>query len=385
MRLIPTSRVVEGTFLGADIQVGHAEGVPLLRRGVRLTSRLRDRLISAGVNAIYVEDSLSADIVLEQLVDDDTRMFATRAVAGAFKAAGRAFERDEPLSAENLLALQSVVGRIIDRLEVCGPAASLALADMASADAYTFQHSIDVAAVGLLIARRYWSEYGWVDHTGQQRKDGIESRLSELGMALLLHDIGKLAIPQAILHKPTRLDPAEWELMKRHPRMGVDLLEGDHWSPLVKGVVLRHHERWDGSGYPDGRAGERIHEMARIAAVADTYDAIISERPYAAARPSADGVGVIRDGAGQLFDPRIAAVFCQVVPPYPPGSEITLPDGRPAVVVSVEDGAFEQPLVRTFDGVEHRLDLRREAPVGAADPAPEVPLRTIAPAPAAVV
>jgi HD-GYP domain-containing protein (c-di-GMP phosphodiesterase class II) len=145
--------------------------------------------------------------------------------------------------------------------------------------------------------------------------------------------------------------------MKRHPRMGVDLLEGDHWSPLVKGVVLRHHERWNGSGYPDGRVREEIHEMARIAAVADTYDAIISERPYAAARPSVVGVEVIRDAAGTLFDPDVAAAFAQVVPPYPAGSEITLPDGRPAIVVSVDADAFDSPLVRTLDGAEQRVEL----------------------------
>jgi HD-GYP domain-containing protein (c-di-GMP phosphodiesterase class II) len=357
MRLIPTSRVVEGTFLGADVQVGHAEGIPLLRRGVRLTHRLRDRLIAAGVHAVYVEDSISEGIELERLVDDDTRIFATRAVAGAFQAARRAFARNEPLGADSVAALQDVVYRIVDRLEEAGPAASLALADMASADAYTFQHSIDVAAIGLLIARRYWSTHGWSDHTGQRRHSGLDSRLSELGMGLLLHDVGKLAIPLAILHKPAKLDPAEWELMKRHPRMGVDLLEGDHWSPLVKGVVLRHHERWNGSGYPDGRVREEIHEMARIAAVADTYDAIISERPYAAARPSVVGVEVIRDAAGTLFDPDVAAAFAQVVPPYPAGSEITLPDGRPAIVVSVDAGAFDVPLVRTLDGEEQRVEL----------------------------
>ncbi len=70
--------------------------------------------------------------------------------------------------------------------------------------------------------------------------------------------------------------------MKTHPRAGVDLLDGSNWNPLVKAVVLRHHERWDGSGYPDGKAGEEIHQMARIAAVADVFDAVTSDRVYAA-------------------------------------------------------------------------------------------------------
>ena len=357
MRLICTSHVTEGTFLGADIQVGNPQGVPLLRRGVRLTLRLRDRLLAAGIHAIYVEDDLFSDIELIQLVDDETRAFASRAVAGAFANARRGLERGEPLGEASHHALQDVVGRILDRLEDCGATTSLALADLASADAYTFQHSIDVTAVGLLIARSYWSAQGWLDHTGQRRFDGLESRLAELGMGLLLHDVGKLAIPLTVLHKPARLDPSEWELMKRHPRMGVDLLEADHWSPLVKSVVLRHHERWNGSGYPGGRVREDIHEMARIAGVADTFDAIVSERPYAAARPASTGVDVVREGAGTLFDPDVVAAFCQVVPPHPPGTEVTMPDGRHAVVVSVEPGRFDAPRVRTFDGEELVVEL----------------------------
>ncbi|HET9074874.1 MAG TPA: HD-GYP domain-containing protein [Solirubrobacteraceae bacterium] len=357
MRLICTSHVTEGTFLGADVQVGNPQGVPLLRRGVRLTLRLRDRLLAAGIHAIYIEDDLFSDIELVQLVDDETRHLAGRAVADAFANARRSLQRNEPLNEESLVALQQIVGRILECLEACGSTTSLALADMASADAYTFQHSIDVAAIGLLVARTYWRTHGWCDHTGQRRHDGIDSRLSELGIGLLLHDVGKLGIPREILHKPSRLDPAEWELMTRHPRMGVDLLAADHWGPLVKGVVLRHHERWNGSGYPDGRERGDIHEMARIAGVADTFDAIVSERPYAAARPVSSGVEVIREGSGTLFDPEVVAAFCQVVPPHPPGTEVILPDGRTAIVVSVEPGHFDAPRVRTLDGEEFVVEL----------------------------
>ena len=106
--------------------------------------------------------------------------------------------------------------------------------------------------------------------------------------------------------------------MKSHPRAGVDMLDGSQWSPLVKAVVLRHHERWNGTGYPDGKAGDEIHQMARIAAVADVYDAITSERLYAPARPASDGVRAIIEGSGTLFDPEVVDAFCKVVAPFPP-------------------------------------------------------------------
>ena len=170
----------------------------------------------------------------------------------------------------------------------------------------------------------------------------MEERLSTLGLGLLLHDIGKLAIPLGILNKPGKLTPEEWGIMKSHPRAGVDMLDGSHWSPLIKSVVLRHHERWNGSGYPDGKAGGEIHQMARIAAVADVYDAITSERLYAPARPAADGVRAIIDGMGTLFDPEVVDAFCKVVAPFPAGTSVEFTDGRKGIVVSVPDEALGQ-------------------------------------------
>ncbi len=138
--------------------------------------------------------------------------------------------------------------------------------------------------------------------------------------------------------------------MRSHPRLGLELLRGDDFSPLVKAVVLRHHERWDGSGYPDGKRGTEIHEMARIAAVADVYDAVTSERTYAAAKPAHEGVRAILEASGTQFDPDVVSMFARIVAPFPPGVEVRLADGRRAVVVSVPDDALDRPLVRVIEG-----------------------------------
>ena len=171
-------------------------------------------------------------------------------------------------------------------------------------------------------------ERGWVDYRGRRQFDRFDERLYQLGLGLLLHDIGKLAIPADVLHKPGPLNETEWELMKTHPRAGFELLRDSNVSPLVRSVVLRHHERWNGSGYPDGRTGTEIHEMARIAAVADVYDAVTSERVYSPATAPHVGVKIILDGADIGFDPFIVRVFSQLVAPFPPGVEVTLA-GRP--------------------------------------------------------
>ena len=180
-----------------------------------------------------------------------------------------------------------------------------------------------------------------------------------LGLGLVLHDVGKLTIPHEILHKPGALTSREWEIMKTHPRAGRELLADAPISPLALSIVLRHHERWNGTGYPDRLRGEEIHEMSRIAAVADVYDAVTSERVYAPAQPAHAGVRVIRDGSGTAFDPDVVEAFVRLVAPFPPGTEVQLDDGRRAIVVSVPTADLNRPLVRVVfgSGAPYEIDL----------------------------
>ncbi len=131
-----------------------------------------------------------------------------------------------------------------------------------------------------------------------------EVRLIEL--AAPLHDMGKIAIPDAVLMKPGPLDESEIRVMRRHPQIGHQLLNGSHNRFIQVGAViaLRHHERYDGSGYPDGLAGDAIPIEARIVAVADVLDALLSPRPYKARWTLADALAYLCEQSGTLFDPR---------------------------------------------------------------------------------
>lgn len=203
-----------------------------------------------------------------------------------------------------------------------------------------------MTVVGLLLAERLFRARGRIDWRGRRAFDRIDLHLTQLGTGLLLHDIGKIALPASVLNKPGKLDNEEWQLMRRHPITGVELLPGDGIGARAKSVIRSHHERWDGAGYPQGIAAEQISQFARIASVADVFDAVTSERPYATAAPQHVGVKIVKDGAGSAFDPEVAEVFLEVIAPYPPGSPIALADGRVGVVVSAPPGRFELPLVR---------------------------------------
>lgn len=131
-----------------------------------------------------------------------------------------------------------------------------------------------------------------------------------------MHDIGKIAIPDAILQKPGKLTPEEWEIMKSHAAVGGRLLENDD-SDLMRmasEIAYSHHEKWDGSGYPDGLSGENIPLGARIAALADVFDALTSKRPYKKAWSVEAAVKLIRENRGQHFDPGLVDIFLRELP-----------------------------------------------------------------------
>jgi len=131
-----------------------------------------------------------------------------------------------------------------------------------------------------------------------------------------MHDIGKIAIPDHILLKPGRLDPDEWAIMESHTALGAELLTGSR-SPVVqmgRTIALTHHERWDGTGYPSGMAGQEIPFESRVTAVCDVFDALISERPYKPAWPANDALAEIKRQSGHHFDPELVRVFVGMFP-----------------------------------------------------------------------
>jgi HD-GYP domain-containing protein (c-di-GMP phosphodiesterase class II) len=348
--------VPNGVTIGRDV-LGGADRAPLLRAGVALNSDYREGLLRAGVHAVYIDDHTSQGIAPPSpIISESTQEVAVRAVADTYAEARAALSAHRPMDPAIADSLTPVLELMLAEVGQHGDAA-VALRDMCAADAYTFQHSVDVTALGMMLGARVFESEGFGSGSGSGSRTQIDERLFVLGMGLLLHDVGKLAIPGTIIKKNGPLTRSERELIELHPAAGFDLLADNGWSPLVKAVVLRHHERWDGSGYPDGLRGTEIHEMARIASVADVFDAVTSERPYAPAQPSHEGIQVITAGSGRQFDPRIVEIFTEMVAPFPSGVEVQLTDGRRALVVEVDATALDRPRVRVLDGPEGPVEI----------------------------
>jgi HD-GYP domain-containing protein (c-di-GMP phosphodiesterase class II) len=368
VRLIPSRKIRDGVELARDIVAGPPGTAPLLRAGVKLSARYAELLPKAGVGSVWIEDDLGTDIDIAEPLSLETRAKVHKATGAAIAAAGVALRSGSGMPSAIVESLNDVAGAMVDDLLDC-PDAALALDDLSAFDDYTHRHSVQVTVLGLLIARRTWATDGWIDFRGRRRHDRIEERLRKLGLGLLVHDVGKLAVPPEILNKPGRLSDDEMGVMKSHAHAGVELLRPADLSPIAVSVVRDHHERIDGSGYPEGLHGTQIQEFPRIAAVADVYDAVTSERVYKPAAPPHVGVRVIRDGTGSQFCPAIVRHFRAVVMPYPVGHEITLPDGRTAVVASVDTDSPDVPTVRVRGsaGVEEfTIDMTTSAATSAA-------------------
>jgi HD-GYP domain-containing protein (c-di-GMP phosphodiesterase class II) len=339
MRLVATSAFPEGVALGMDLPARPGQA-PLMRAGVTLGERHREALRACGITWVYVEDELGEGIEIPLPLSPATRMEARAALTRTFAEAARM--PGNLLSYERLDELTAAAKRIVAEVETL-PDAPYAFADLCGPDAYAIEHAIDATVIGLLVGRHLFRTRGRLDYKGDRRYDVPSDLLLQLGLGLFLQDIGKAALPPNIVYKSGPLADDEWELMRRHPELGLAFLRDEGIGLRAKSVVRSHHERWDGEGYPSGLAGEEISQFARVAAVADVFDAITSERHYSPAQPQNAGVSAISEGAGSAFDPEIASVFADVVSPHPPGSEIELPDGRLGVVAAVDENG---PVVR---------------------------------------
>ncbi|HSI49195.1 MAG TPA: HD-GYP domain-containing protein [Ideonella sp.] len=234
-----------------------------------------------------------------------------------------------------------VVEGIVDAMSR-KPGALASVARLKTVDDYTYMHAVAVCALMVGLARQM----------------GLPpAMVREAGLAGLVLDIGKAALPAELLNKPGRLSPEELALMKTHARHSHDMLKAEGgYSPAVLNACLHHHERVDGSGYPDGQAGERIGVLARMAAVCDVYDAVTSRRPYRTPWDPGDAMRQMAQAKGQ-FDNAVFQHFVKAVGIYPVGSLVRLQSEQLAVVLALNSSALLTPRVRVFYdiGERHRI------------------------------
>jgi len=223
------------------------------------------------------------------------------------------------------------------------PDALLSLARLKNADEYTYLHSVAVCALMVTLGRQLGLD---------------DAQCREAGMAGMLHDLGKAAMPQEVLNKPGKLTPAEFAIIKQHPVRGYEmLLAGGAVSEDAMDVCRHHHERMDGTGYPDALAGEQISLLSRMGAVCDVYDAVTSDRPYKAGWDPAQALAQMATWKGH-FDPMVFQSFVKSIGIYPTGSLVRMRSGRLAVVLDQNRSALTKPRVKLFFSTKAGLPMK---------------------------
>lgn len=226
------------------------------------------------------------------------------------------------------------------------PGALISLARLKTADDYTYMHSVAVCALMIALARQLGLD---------------ESLHRRLGIAGLLHDLGKAMMPTEVLNKPGKLTDDEFRIMKSHPEEGYKLLlQSNGVDDIAFDVVLHHHEKTDGSGYPKGLKDEEISLYAKMGAVCDVYDAITSNRPYKAGWDPAESLRKMAEWANGHFDPTVFQAFVKSLGIYPIGSLVCLNSGRLGVVVDQSPKSLLTPRVKVFFSTRSNARIRPE-------------------------
>lgn len=301
-------------------------------RGLDVEGGMAVAEVDAEITGV-LERAWQVDAVVERVQIEQEMARAGKIVAKASEAVSAMFQEarmGRALDAADALPLVEEISASVQR----NPGAIISLARLKTKDRYTYLHSVAVCALMVALAR-------------QLGLDAEETRRA--GLAGLLHDVGKMAIPDAILNKPGKLTDAEFARIQQHPVEGHQmLLEGRGIDDMALDVCLHHHERTDGNGYPHRLTDAAISLHAKMGAVCDVYDAITSNRPYKGGWDPAESLRRMAEWSKGHFDERVFQAFVKSVGIYPIGSLVRLESGRLGVVVDQSGGSLLTPKIRVF-------------------------------------
>lgn len=326
-------RVSPGSIVAQDIYSD--DGILLLKKGSAYRQHYTVRFKEAGVHEVYIEDDgsmsrasieeIRQSLKIKDIIYERTKLHAQAQMK-------KMMVRFRSLGHSDIRRISSIVEEIIDQLFLQKDFV-FSLSQLRAVDDYTYHHSVNVGVLSLIIGIEV----------------GLEKEaLMKLGMGAILHDIGKVMIPEDILNKPTRLTAEEYAEVKKHTVYGYKIMKEAGMSEDSALIALHHHEKYDGSGYTFGLEKKKIPLFARIVAVADVYDAMSNDRVYQK-RSTPDKVyREITHLGDKHFDKDIMESFAKHICIYPTGTGVILNTGHRGIVLEQNKLYPESPMVRVF-------------------------------------
>jgi putative nucleotidyltransferase with HDIG domain len=302
----------------------------LLSKGIHIKMSYVNRLAELGVDYIYIEDELSKGVELKDFIEENTRESCKKEVKKVL----------ENFSTQGNLELSSIVTAAQDIVEsVLGQRDIIVnLIDIRRKDEYTYAHSVNVCALAVLLSIKLGYN---------------KNKVSDIAVGALLHDLGKVLVPEEILNKTTELTDKEKEIIKQHVIYGYEALSDASWiSSISKVIILTHHENIDGSGYPFGWRGDKINNATKIISICNVFDSMVSKKPYREAYKIYEVIEYLVANKGKLFDSDLVDVFIKYIAVYPSGMGIITDSGERGIVLKQNNGFPARPVIRIIGNEE---------------------------------
>lgn len=345
MQSISLDDIQPGMYLSKPLI--SADGTVLLHEGVEIKERYIRYLRNKGIVTLFVGEPEPV-VAASEIEDFNTPQHRKEAIDTAREII-KQFRVGKGI---NLSRVQNVVSNFINQLEQ-NPEIMIHLLDIRRKEAYMFSHAVNTCILSIMTGLALGYD---------------EKQLRELGLAAMLHDIGKTKFSKHLAQQfPPFLTKYEREEYRKHCFYSLEILrENGALSIEVINAVFQHHERWNGSGYPMGLKGEAICEYAQIISIADVYDRLIAGVPYRRPTPVYFAVAILNQAAGEYFNPAIVDIFTQNVAIYPMGKMVRLSNQQGALILGVGINSKTTPVVRIISSQDSttmnqlvELDLRR--------------------------
>ncbi|TCT12261.1 putative nucleotidyltransferase with HDIG domain [Natranaerovirga pectinivora] len=310
----------------------------LLNKGVQIKKAYISKLKELGIEYIYVDDELSKGVELQDFIEEETREKSKSEVKNVL----------EKFSAQNKLELSTLVNSADEIIEdiLYQKEILINITDIRRKDEYIYGHSVNVCALSVLVALKL----------GYNRK-----RVKDIAIGALLHDLGKVLIPNEIINKDV-LSEKDKEEIKKHVIYGYEAVKDESWlSPVSKVVILTHHERVNGSGYPFGWEGEKVHDASKIVAICDTFDALTTRRILNKPSKVYEVIEYFISQSGILFDEKILKCFINNIAVYPSGIGVLTNENEKGIVLKQNKDFPSRPIIRIIeDSSGNKVDDWRE-------------------------
>lgn len=353
MRLYALDKVESGQKLGRSIYGD--SGSLLLGAGITLTDTLIGKLKDNLIYYVYIDDEMSKGIEIKPLIEDLTMIKTVKSIKEVMETSlyeNKAKGRSGVVPIKMYRKIMDTIQDLIKELE-SNEDLLYTVSELMGTDMYTYKHCVNVAVLSILTAKTY----GYT-----------EEQVRNIAMGALLHDIGKIEISTELLNKNGDLDEVEMIEVMKHSSYGYEVVKNDSViSSYAKQIVKFHHEKLDGSGYPEGLKGDEIPDYVQIVTISDMFDAMTSDRSYRTRMPVYKTLEILMGEAVFRIRPKILSHFIQNICIYPPGTAVFLTDGREGIVVDYRKKSPDRPIIRILKDVKRKeiyeIDLLHELTV----------------------